>query len=125
MLKKSYIALILLNLIILNFVIVCYTPINEYFTTQDKQTLLDNNSEDPAFHTNPPDISYLVNATDLSNAYYIFRNSTLYKSDLIWDSIYTNLKDSAGGYNSTLNGQNKKELRINAEVGLALLTGYL
>ncbi|MHA1271378.1 MAG: hypothetical protein ACTSPY_16410 [Candidatus Helarchaeota archaeon] len=123
--KKNYKTFLLLNIILMSFLISClFVNIENNYRINRSDLVNDQDLEDPSIFTNPPEINYPVNSSDISGIYYIYRNYTKYKGNLTWNAIYNNGKDIFGGYNSTISIQNQKDLLTNVEIGMTLLELY-
>ncbi|TFF86291.1 MAG: hypothetical protein EU551_01985, partial [Promethearchaeota archaeon] len=119
--SKSNKGIILLIIFITSFFITCLSITAENHLNKN---ITVNNGIDSYDYTNPPAINFPVNMSDISESYYFFRNNTLYKSNLTWNSIQALTKDVYGGYNSSTKFTNEKDLLANIEAARTLLDLY-
>ncbi|MHA1311399.1 MAG: AGE family epimerase/isomerase [Candidatus Helarchaeota archaeon] len=123
--KRLYNAILLLNIILLNFLVLCLSISIENPSKLDSLAYIQNKSgNSPYIYSNPPEINYPIGENDTSHLFYYYRNLTWYKANLTWNALSSNTKDVYGGFNSSLANLNKKELLANLEAGNTLIELY-
>ena len=123
--KRLFNGIWLLVVLVISFTITCLNIINER-DVNDYQAfnLNKENNNNPYIYTNPPDITNLVNISEIISSYYKFRNSTLYQAIETWESLTLNLEDFYGGYNTSTEGEQRKKLSVNTEAAITLINLY-
>ncbi|MBD3229014.1 MAG: hypothetical protein GF329_12565 [Candidatus Lokiarchaeota archaeon] len=122
--KRLHKAFLLLIIFVVSFLITCLiTPMGQNLNRNFDSTKQEGINQ-PQLYTNPPDINYPINQSDLSNLFYIYRNATWSKANITWNAIYSIAKDALGGYNSSNINENRKDLSANIEAGITLIDMY-